>query len=99
MRLVISIPTNQGGISGVREGESQGRRFNVTIAKHNIDSALVTCRSSASVPMLGDLVHVPAVEADTSNNTVPYGHHIGGSGHFGFFNRRETRVPRNKGGP
>jgi len=36
MRLVVAIPSDQGGVTGVGKKKLQSRRFDVAIAKHHI---------------------------------------------------------------
>src|ERR1035437_1405738 len=67
----------------------------MAIAEQNIDTALMTSGGSTSVSL--QRARVQAREYESSDNTVPNRHHVRRSGHFRFFNRRETRVPWNKG--
>src|ERR1017187_5442686 len=46
MRLVIAIPANQSRVVCVREKPFQRRRFDMTVAKHNVRLALMTSVSS-----------------------------------------------------
>jgi hypothetical protein len=41
MCLVVAIPATQGRVIGAFEEKAQGERFNVTVAKHHVDSSLV----------------------------------------------------------
>ena len=43
VRLVVTVPTAQGFITGVFKKKLQRRRFHVTVAKHHIGVALMAC--------------------------------------------------------
>jgi len=41
VRLVVAVPTGQGGVAGVGKKKLQRRRFNVAVAKDHVGFALV----------------------------------------------------------
>ena len=41
MRQVIAVPAAQGGVAGVGKQKLQRWRFNVAVAKHHVESALM----------------------------------------------------------
>src|SRR5439155_4427068 len=74
----------------------------MTVAEHNINSALVTRQGSPPVLIASVLLEgaqIRTQEPNVSKNTVPDSHHIGWGSQFRFINGRESRKSWNKSVP
>lgn len=82
VRLVIPIPSHQRRVTPVLKDQQCLRRFNVPIAKHRVDSALMPWGS------------VPVFVRQAIQVVVDDRHHLTWDGHFALGHRRRQRARR-----
>ena len=79
MRLMVTIPSAQGGVARVIEKKFQGRRFDVTVAEQHVGFALVARKR---VPPSCHLTRGSSHEILAAIKAIAYRHHVTLVRHF-----------------
>ncbi len=84
VRLVVAVPADQGGVTGIFKKKSQRRRFDMAVAKHHVGFALMTSISPFRAAQINFLrfIYAPQQTPAILNNVVAAPESVANRHHF-----------------